>query len=77
MVKSLKGCRQGSSRCFFLTSDQNRWKFQLSTTVKISGSSELENSLGQQWVHGETVGVRFDSLFEKEIDGAEHRGCCI
>ena len=49
------------SRCFFLTRDQDRWKFQLSTIVRISGSSVslTRNSLMQhngymprQWVFG-------------------------
>ena len=30
-----------------------------------------------QWIHAETVGVRLDSSCEDEIEGAEHRGCCI
>ena len=49
------------SRCFFLARDQDRWKFQLSTIVRISGSSVglRRNSLMQhngymprQWVFG-------------------------
>ena len=30
-----------------------------------------------QWIHAETVGVRFDSSREDDTEGAEHRGCCI
>ena len=38
---------------------------------------ETEQSGATQWIHAKTVGVRFDSSFEDEIEGAEHRGCCI
>ena len=38
---------------------------------------EKEQSGATQWIHAKTVGVRFDSSLEDEIDGAEHRGCCI
>ena len=34
-----QGLQARLSRCFFLTRDQDRWKFQLSTIVRISGSS--------------------------------------
>ena len=56
-----QGLQTRLSRCFFLTRDQDRWTFQLSTIVRISGSSEPEkkNSLMQhnvymlrQWVFG-------------------------
>ena len=30
-----------------------------------------------QWIHAETVGVRFNSSHEDDTEGAEHRGCCI
>ena len=30
-----------------------------------------------QWIHAETVGVRFDSSREDDTEGADHRGCCI
>ena len=38
---------------------------------------EKEQSGATQWIHAKTVGVRFDSSPEDEIEGAEHRGCCI
>ena len=38
---------------------------------------EKEESGATQWIHSKTVGVRFDSSREDEIEGAEHRGCCI
>ena len=38
---------------------------------------EKEQSGATQWIHAETMGVRFDSSLEDEIEGAEHRGCCI
>ena len=38
---------------------------------------EKEQSGGTQWIHAETVGVRFDSSREHDTEGAEHRGCCI
>ena len=38
---------------------------------------EKEQSGATQWIHAKTVGVRFDSSLEDEIEGAEHRGCCI
>ena len=38
---------------------------------------EKEQSGATQWIHVKTVGVRFDSSLEDEIEGAEHRGCCI
>ena len=38
---------------------------------------EKEPSGATQWIHAKTVGVRFDSSLEDEIEGAEHRGCCI
>ena len=56
-----QGLQTRLSRCFFLTRDQDRWKFQLSTIVRISGSSVSlrKNSLVQhngymprQWVFG-------------------------
>ena len=68
------------SRCFFLTRDQDRWKFQLSTICEDIGFEcelEKEQSGATQWIHAKTVGVRFDSSLEDEIEGAEHRGCCI
>ena len=37
---------------------------------------EKEQSCATQWIHAKTVGVRFDSSLEDEIEGAEHRGCC-
>ena len=56
-----QGLQTRLSRCFFLTKDQDRWTFQLSTIVRISGSSVSlrRNSLMQhngcmprQWVFG-------------------------
>ena len=56
-----QGLQTRLSRCFFLTRDQDRWKFQLSTIVRISGSSMSlsKNSLvphngymPRQWVFG-------------------------
>ena len=38
---------------------------------------EKEQSGATQWMHAKTVGVRFDSSLEDEIEGAEHRGSCI
>ena len=38
---------------------------------------EKEQSGATQRIHAKTVGVRFDSSFEDEIEGAEHHGCCI
>ena len=38
---------------------------------------EKEQSDATQWIHAETVGVRFDSSLEDDTEGAEHRGCCI
>ena len=38
---------------------------------------EKEQSGVTQWIHAKTVGVRFDSSCEDDIEGAEHRGCCI
>ena len=38
---------------------------------------EKEQSGATQWIHAKTVGVRFDSSLGDEIEGAEHRGCCI
>ena len=38
---------------------------------------EKEQSGATQWIHAKTVGVRFDSSCEDDIEGAEHRGCCI
>ena len=38
---------------------------------------EKELSGATQWIHAETVGVRFDSSCEDDIEGAEHRGWCI
>ena len=38
---------------------------------------EKKQSDATQWIHAETVCVRFDSSLEHEIEGAEHRGCCI
>ena len=38
---------------------------------------EKEQSGATQWVRAKTVGIRFDSSLEDEIEGAEHRGCCI
>ena len=38
---------------------------------------EKEQSGATQWIHAKTVGVRFDSSREDDIEGAEHRGCCI
>ena len=38
---------------------------------------EKEQSGATQWIHAKTVGVRFDSSLEDEIEGAEHRRCCI
>ena len=35
---------------------------------------EKEESGATQWIHAKTVGVRFDSSLEDEIEGAEHRG---
>ena len=75
-----QGLQTRLSRCFFLTSDQDRWKFQLSIIVRISGSSVSlrKNSMVQhngymprQWVFG------LIPHFEDEIEGAEHCGCCI
>ena len=66
------GLQTRLSRCFFLTRDQDRWKFQLSFIVRISGSRELEKeqSGATQMVHAETLGVRFDSKLEDEIEDA-------
>ena len=74
-----QGLQTRLSRCFFLTRDQDRWTFQLSTRVRTLGSSELEEeqSGATQWIHAKTVGVRFDSSCEDDIEGAEHRGCCM
>ena len=75
-----QGLKTRLSRCFFLTRDQDRWKLQLFTIVRISGSSVSlrRNSLNAtQWIHDETVGVRLDSSCEDDAEGAEHRGCCI
>ena len=36
---------------------------------------EKEQSGATQWIHAKTVGVRFDSSCEDDIEGAEHRGC--
>ena len=56
-----QGLQTRLSRCFFLTRGQNQWNFQLSTIVRISGSSVSlrKNSLVQhsgyvprQWVLG-------------------------
>ena len=38
---------------------------------------EKKQSGATQWVYAKTVGVRFDSFLEDEIEGAEHCGCCI
>ena len=38
---------------------------------------EKEQSCATQWIHAKTVGVRFDSSLEDEIEGAQHLGCCI
>ena len=38
---------------------------------------DKKQSDATQWIHAETVGVRFDSLREDDTEGAEHRGCCI
>ena len=38
---------------------------------------EKEQSGTTQWVRAKTVGIRFDSSLEDEIEGAEHHGCCI
>ena len=35
---------------------------------------EKEQSGATPWIHAKTVGVRFDSSLEDEIEGAEHRG---
>ena len=75
-----QGLQTRLSRCFFLTRDQDRWKFQLFTIVRISGSSVSlrRNSLMQhngymmrQWVFGWIPHVKMT------LEGAEHRGCCI
>ena len=71
-----QGLQTRLSRCFFLTRDQDRWKFQLFTIVRIY-ESEKEQSGATQWIHAKTVGVRFDFSLEDKIEGAEHRGCCI
>ena len=56
-----QGLQTRLSRCFFLTKDQDRWKFQLFTIVRTSGSSVSlrRNSLMQHngymlrhWVFG-------------------------
>ena len=68
------------SRCFFLTRDQDRWKFQLSTIVRKIGfkcEPEKKQCDATQWIHAETVGVRLDSSCEDDAEGAQHRGCCI
>ena len=67
------------SRCF-LTRDQDRWKFQLSTICQDIGfecEPEKKQSDAPQWIHAETVGVRLDSSCEDDTEGDEHRGCCI
>ena len=38
---------------------------------------EKGQSGATQWIHAKTVGVRFDSSLEDEIEGAAHRGCLI
>ena len=75
-----QGLQTRLSRCFFLTRDQNRWKFQLLHNCQDIGFEcelEEEPSGATQWIHAKTVDVRFDSSLEDEIEGAEHRGCCI
>ena len=56
-----QGLQTRLSRCFFLTRDQDRWKFQLSTIVRISCSSvslrknslvEHNGYMPRQWVFG-------------------------
>ena len=38
---------------------------------------EEEQSGATQWIHAKTVGVRFESSCEDDIEGDEHRGCCM
>ena len=62
--------------------DQGPRSIEISTVYAcrdIGFECELEKkqSDATQWVHAETVCVRFHSSREDDTEGAEHRGCCI
>ena len=74
------------SRCFFLTRDQDRWKFQLSTIVRILGSnvSLRRNSLMQhnghmlrQWVFGWIHHVKMTLRVLNIVDAASEMHIAI
>ena len=80
MGKSLEGCRQGSRVASSSQGTKIDGNFKCLFNCQDIGfecEPEKEQSGATQWIHAKTVGVRFDSSLEDEIEGAEHRGCCI
>ena len=80
MGKSLEGCRQGSRVASSSQGTKIDGNFNCLFNCQDIGfecEPEKEQSGATQWIHAKTVGVRFDSSLEDEIEGAEHRGCCI
>ena len=81
-----QGLQTRLSRCFFLTRDQDRWKFQLSTIGRISGSSLglRGNSLMQhngymprQWVFGLILYVKTTLRVLNIVDAASEMHIAI
>ena len=77
-----KVSRAADKALTLLLPDKGPRSMEISTVYNcqhIGFECELEKELcgATQWIHAKTVGVRFDSSREDEIDGAEHRGCCI
>ena len=81
-----QGLQTRLSRCFFLTKDQDRWKFQLFTIVRTSGSSVSlrRNSLMQhngymlrQWVFGWILHVKTTLRVLNIVDAASEMHIAI
>ena len=77
-----KVSRAADKALALLLLDKGPRSMELSTVCKCQDIGfecelEKEQSGATQWLHAKTVSVRFDSSLEDEIEGAEHRGCCI
>ena len=77
-----KVSRAADKALALLLPDKGPRSMEISTVYKCQDigfecDPEKEQSGATQWIHAKTVGVRFNSSLEDEIEGAEHRGCCI
>ena len=73
-----KVSRAADKALALLLPDQGPRSMEISTVyncqdIGFECEPEKEQSCATQWIHAKTVGVRFDSSLEDEIEGAEHR----